>query len=245
MNERPALPPIFSAFSVDADVRPFERATTLAKGNTTDAGTLIWSERKSAYESALVLLPDQSLEASLPVALVALLGLGHALGTLIPPVVSITFGWPNKLEINGGIAGGIRLAIAETPNPTAMPDWLVIGFDLANEGAWTKKSDAGQHYTSLAEEGCQIDHVDLLEALGRHLLSWINRWQSDGIQPVQQAWMSRANELGKHIEVEIAGRNKKGIFKGVNELGGIELVDQGRHQIIPLSEALLTLAPVS
>lgn len=237
MTERPALPPIFSVFAVNPEVDPFERALTLAKGNT-EAGTLIWSERRDVYESALILLPDQPLDDSLPVALVALLGLADALGTLIPPVVSVTFGWPGRIEINGGVVGGIRMVVAETPNPTAVPDWLVIGFHLAHEGGWSRRQDGPHHRTTLIEEGCDVDHVDLLEALGRHLLAWINRWQTDGMQPVQQAWMSRAPEIGKHIDLDIGGRNRKGTFKGINNHGGIELVDQGRHQIIPLSDGL-------
>ena len=239
MTERPSLPTIFEAFAVNAGVDPFDRAVSLAK-NDTEAGTLIWSERSDVHESALILLPERSLEESLPVALVGLLGLGDALGTLIPPVISVTFGWPDRIEVNGATVGHINLAVAETPNPTAIPDWLVIGFSLAQSGDWNKAGQDDRHLTTLMEEGCQVFHVDLLEALCRHLLAWINRWQSDGFQPVQQAWMSRAPEIGKHIAIDIGGRIKEGTFKGLNEMGGIELVDQGRHQVIPLSEALLT-----
>lgn len=244
MTERPALPPIFNAFAVNPVIDPFDRAVTLAKGQT-QAGTFIWSERTDVYQSALILAPERSLEESLPITLVALLGLGDALGTLIPPVISATFGWPDRIEVNGGIVGNIRLAVAETPNPTAIPDWLVVGFNIDYKGSWTRQDDQSRHRTTLLEEGCQIEHVDLLEALSRHLLAWINRWQTDGIQPVQQAWMSRAPEIGKHITIEIAGRVKQGTFKGVNGQGGIELVDKGRHQIIPLNEALQTTVPSS
>ncbi len=239
MTERPVLPPIYNAFAVDAKTDPFDRAVLLAKKET-EAGTLIWSEGTDFYRSALVLAPERSLEESLPVTLVALLGLGDALGALIPPVISVTFGWPDRIEINGGVVGKVRLAVADTPNPTAVPDWLVVGFDLAHEGGWIRQDHHAQHLTTLVEEGCQIDHVDLLEALSRHLLAWINRWQSDGIQPVQQAWMSRAPEVGNYIEIDLGGRVKQGVFKGLNEQGSLELVDHGRHQIIPLNEALRT-----
>jgi biotin-(acetyl-CoA carboxylase) ligase len=239
MTERPDLPPIFEAYAVNAEVDPFERAVALAKRET-EAGTFIWSERTDIYRSALILAPERSLEESLPVVLVALLGLGDALGTLIPPVISVTFGWPDRIEINSGVVGGVRLVVGETPNPTAIPDWLVIGFDLVNEGGWTAQDGKDQQRTTLMEEGCQIDHVDLLEALCRHLLAWINRWQSDGIQPVQQAWMSRAPEIGRHIEIGVDHRIRKGTFKGLNDQGAAELVDQGRHQMIPLGDVLLS-----
>ena len=211
----------------------------LARGST-EAGTFIWCEREDICQSALVLAPERSLEESLPIVLVALLGLGDALGTLIPPVVSVTFGWPDRIEINGGLVGDVRLVVAETPNPTAIPDWLVIGFNLARKGSWSRNGDKNEHLTTLMEEGCMVDHLDLLEALSRHLLAWINRWQSDGIQPVQQAWMSRAPDIGKHIKIEFDGRERQGTFKGLNDQGGIELADQGRHLTITLGDALLT-----
>lgn len=244
MIDRPVLPPVFSASAVDADIDPFERAISLAERDI-EAGTLVWSQRADIYRSALVLAPERSLEESLPVILVALLGIGDALGALIPPIIAVTFGWPDRIEINGGIVGDVRLVVAKTPNPTAVPDWLVIGFNLAHDGGWVQKDDQAQHRTTLVEEGCQIDHVDLLESLSRHLLAWINRWQSDGIQPVLQAWISRSPEIGKPIEIEVDGRVRQGIFKGLSDQGGLELADQGRHQIIPLNEALLIAAATS
>ncbi|MGI9498392.1 MAG: biotin/lipoate--protein ligase family protein, partial [Geminicoccaceae bacterium] len=159
---------------------------------------------------------------------------------LIPPLTAVTFGWPDRIEVNGGAVGKIRVIISETPNPTAIPDWLVIGFNLANAGHWQAKGRGEQHVTTLIEEGCQIDLLDLLESFSRHFLSWVNRWQGDGVQPVQQAWMSRTLEIGKPVKIDVGGRQREGTFKGLDEQGGLELVDRGRHHIIPLDAALQT-----
>ena len=239
MTERPHFPPIFRAYAVTADLDPFERATDMAREGA-DPGTLLWSARQDVYECAVVLAPENSLETSLPVLLTASLGLGDALGALIPPVIAVTFGWPDRIELNGGTVGRIRLIMSDTPNPTAVPDWLVIGFNLANSGHWRQSGDDARHMTTLAEEGCQVDLLDLLEAFSRHFLAWINRWQGDGVQPVQQAWMSRTLEVGKSVSVDIGGRLRKGTFKGLDELCGLELVDQGRRTVIPLETAMLT-----
>ncbi len=237
MTERPRFPPIYRSYAITADLDPFERAVEMAEKGT-EAGTLLWSARQDVYECAVVLAPEFGLEESLPVILVAALGLGDALGALVPPVVAVTFGWPDRVEINGGAVGRLRVILAETPNPTAVPDWLVIGFDLANSGRWRDKAGDGRHATTLQEEGCQIDLLDLLESFSRHFLAWINRWQSDGVQPVQQAWMSRTLEVGKPVAIEVDGRMRRGTFKGLTERCGLELVDQGRHQVIPLDVAV-------
>ncbi|MGI9490048.1 MAG: biotin/lipoate--protein ligase family protein [Geminicoccaceae bacterium] len=239
MTERPQFPPAFRPYAITADLDPFDRAVEMAKEGV-DAGTLLWSARQDVFECAIVLAPESSLETSMPVVLAASLGLGDALGALIPPVIAVTFGWPDRVEMNGGIVGKIRLIIAETPNPTVVPDWLVIGFNLANAGHWREGGHGGQHVTTLTEEGCQIDLLDLLEAFSRHFLAWINRWQGDGVQPVQQAWMSRTQEVGKSVKIDLGDQIREGTFKGLNEQCGLELVDQGRHHVIPLDMAIRT-----
>lgn len=239
MTERPHFPPVYRPYAVTADLDPFDRAVEMAKEGT-EAGTLLWSARQDVFECAVVLAPENSLENSLPVLLVASLGLGDALGALIPPVIAVTFGWPDRIEVNGGAAGKIRLIIAETPNPTAIPDWLVIGFNLANAGKWQGGGRDGRQVTTLKAEGCPIDLLDLLESFSRHFLAWINRWQGDGVQPVQQAWMSRTLEVGKPVSIDIDGRRREGTFKGLSEQCGLELVDQGRHHVIPLDAAIKT-----
>src|SRR5687767_820418 len=113
MTEGPVFPPLLKAFAVTPDLDPFERAVTLAAEGA-DAGTLLWSIGQETCQCAVVLAPEQALEPSLPIVLIAMLGLAEGLGALIPPMVSVTFGWPDRIEVNGGIAGGVRFASAPT-----------------------------------------------------------------------------------------------------------------------------------
>lgn len=238
MTERPVFPPLFRPFAVTPELDPFERCLSVAADGA-EPGTLLWSIGQDACECAVVLAPEQALEASLPIVLVAMLGLGDALGALIPPVVAVTFGWPDRLEVNRGIVGGIRLAHAEVPGPAAIPDWMVVGFAVAMRGEWAA-GEPGQvgERTTLAEEGCgDVMTVDFLEAFGRHFLSWINRWQEDGSEPVRQAWLARATGLGRPIEIEIGGRKLSGTFAGLTESGGMRLVREGVTHTVSLEEA--------
>jgi BirA family transcriptional regulator, biotin operon repressor / biotin---[acetyl-CoA-carboxylase] ligase len=239
MSERPEFPPLYRPFAVTPELDPFDRALRLAEEGA-EAGTLLWSIGQDACECSVVLAPEHSLEKSLPVVLVALLGLGDALGSLAPPVVAVTFGWPDRLEVNGGVIGGVRMAHALTDAPTAVPDWLVIGFGVAMRGSWAAKHPGDSLLrTTLADEGCgEIQTIDLLEALARHFLAWMNRWQDDGVGPVQQAWMSRATGLGKPVEVAVGGQVRQGTFTGLTESGAIRLVKEGVTQTISLEEAM-------
>jgi biotin-(acetyl-CoA carboxylase) ligase len=239
-GERPSFPPLYRPFAVTPEVDPFDRCVTVAEEGA-EAGTLLWSIGQEACECAVVLAPEHARAASLPVVLVAMLGLGDALGSLVPPVVAVTFGWPDRIEVNGGVIGGIRLACAPTERPDDVPDWMVVGFGVAMRGSWAEDGEPGDdlYRTTLADEGCgEVQTIDLLEAFGRHFLAWLNRWQEDGVAPVEQAWLARATGLGKTIGLEIRGEKKEGIFAGLAESGAIRLEKDGASETIALDEAM-------
>jgi BirA family biotin operon repressor/biotin-[acetyl-CoA-carboxylase] ligase len=239
MSERPAFPPLLRPVAVPADLDPFERGIKLAVEGA-EAGTLLWSIGQDVCECAVVLAPEQPQEQSLPIVLVAMLGAADGLGALVPPAVPVTFGWPDRIEVNGAVVGGVRCVSAPTEAPDAVPDWLVIGFRIAVRGPRVDpQSPGGRPRTSLAEEGCgDVTAIDLLEEFGRHFLSWINRWQEEGVRPVQQAWLRRATGLGKQVEVRFGRHVRTGIFEGLTETGAMRLVKKGVAQTIPLDEAM-------
>ena len=242
MSERPVMPPLFRALAVTPDIDPFERGLQFAAEGA-EAGTVLWSIGQDRCQAAVVLAPEHPLEDSLPVVLVAMLGLGDALGALLPPVVALTFGWPDRIEINGGVVGGVRLASARTEKPGDVPDWILVGYGLAAqrrpEGP-EPGSEPGHRpgHTSFADEGCEIACIDLIEHFGRHFLSWINRWQEDGVAPVRQAWLSRATGLSSSIEVASGPQRKQGIFTGLTDTGSIRLMRNGITQTVSLEEAM-------
>jgi BirA family transcriptional regulator, biotin operon repressor / biotin---[acetyl-CoA-carboxylase] ligase len=239
MTERPAFPPLLRPFAVPSDLDPFEHGIKLAVEGA-DAGTVLWSIGQDVCECAVVLAPEQPREQSAPIVLVAMLGIADALGSLLPPAVPVTFGWPDRIELNGGVVGGVRCATAPTDTPDAVPEWLVIGLRIAMRGPWSKTESRGDRpRTSLAEEGCgEVTTVDLLEQFGRHFLGWIHRWQEEGMRPVQQAWLRRATGLGKQVDVRLGSHVRTGIFEGLTETGAMRLVKDGVAQTIALDEAM-------
>ena len=238
MTERPVFPPLLKPLAVTPDLDPFERAVKLAAEGA-EAGTLLWSIGQDTCQCAVVLAPEQALEPSLPIVLIAMLGLADGLGALVPPMVAVTFGWPDRIEVNGGVAGGVRFASAPTEASDAVPDWLVIGVSIAVRGPWAEDVRHDRQRTTLAEEGCgDVLTSDLLEAFARHLLGWINRWQEDGVEPVKQAWLSRATGLGKRVEIRLDDQVRAGTFEGITETGAMRLARDGVAQTVALDEAM-------
>ena len=238
MSERPVMPPLFRPLAVTPDIDPFERGLQLAAEGA-EAGTVLWSIGQERCQAAVVLAPEHPLEDSLPIVLVAMLGLGDALGALLPPVVALTFAWPDRIEVNGGVVGGVRMTSARTEKPSDVPDWIVVGYGLAAQSR--ADDDEPGHRpgrTTLADEGCEIACIDLIEHFGRHFLSWINRWQEDGVPPVRQAWLSRATGLSSSIAVGAGPHRKQGIFTGLTDTGSIRLMRNGITQTVSLEEAM-------
>ena len=106
-------PPLLRPSAVPSDVDPFERCIILATEGA-EPGTLLWSISQDTCEAAVVLAPEQSREQSLPIILVAMLGLADGLGSLVPPAIPVTFGWPDRIEVNAAVVGGVRCASAPT-----------------------------------------------------------------------------------------------------------------------------------
>jgi hypothetical protein len=86
MTESPVFPPLLRPVAVAPDVDPFERGLALAIEGA-EPGTLLWSTGRDTCRCAVVLAPEQPLEPSLPIVLIAMLGLAEGLGALVPPLV--------------------------------------------------------------------------------------------------------------------------------------------------------------
>ena len=112
MSDRPVFPPLYRSFAVTPEIDPFERCVSVAADGA-EPGTLLWSIGQEACECAIALAPEQSLEASLPVALVAMLGLGDALGSIAPQPTSP----PDKSGVDTGCL------MPPAPLAGAVPGW--------------------------------------------------------------------------------------------------------------------------
>ena len=229
----PRLPPLYRLTVVEPDSDAFARALDLTAGPAED-GTIVWSRRPDRLDSAVFFRPEAPLIEALPVIYSVALGLGDAIGALAPPIVAVHFRWPDRIEVNGTLAGGLRAGWGGGTAEDASP-WLVVGVGLLVAGA---AADAER--TTLQEEGCpEVTTVDLLESFGRHALAWINRWQADGFAPVRGAWLSRAAGLDGEGALELGDGPVAGRFVGLDEQGNLLLMIDGRTRTVSLADALV------
>jgi len=225
MNQAPQFPPLLSGELVSKHTDPFDKAISQAVAGV-DSGKVFYSDSSDTLRAALVLAPESSLEEAVQAVYVAQVGLAESLGALAPPEVPVHFEWPNKIKVNGAVCGTIRYA-SDVTEPTASPNWLVIGIEVAFIPE-TDDPGANLHQTCLYEEGCgDVEPMALLESWSKHTLLWLTYFLDSGFDRVHNEWRPRCDSIGKEIDYPAAG-----VFVGLDEKGRM-LLRQG-----PMTETL-------
>ena len=231
------FPPLLSGEVARAGIDAFAQAVAKA-GLGCESGLIVHNAGGDRISAALVLAPEVALEDAMAMLFAASLGFSDALGALAPPEVGVHFEWPGRILVNGASCGAFRIA-ASTRDPQVIPDWLVVGFDLAVNVPEGTEPGHDPTATALFEEGCtEVDPFQLLESWSRHTLLWINAWLEDGMRRLHAEWRGRAADLGKAVTIEIDGESLQGLFVGLDEHGGLLLRQAGETRLIPLSAML-------
>jgi BirA family biotin operon repressor/biotin-[acetyl-CoA-carboxylase] ligase len=231
------LPPAYRLVALDSVASSNEEAKRLAAEGAED-GTLVWvreqtggkgrqgrqwaSPRGNLYLS-LIMRPDCPLKEAAQLGFVAALALGDAVGSVAPPLIEITYKWPNDVLANRRKLAGILLEAQATPEGTV--EWLVLGLG-ANVKSFPKESDTPA--TGLHFEGCaaSVTEAELLQAFARHFLSWVNLWLDEGFEPIRRTWLRHAEGKGEMIRVRLPRETLEGRFLDLDAEGHL-LLDLG------------------
>ncbi|NQU69780.1 MAG: hypothetical protein HQ514_04485 [Rhodospirillales bacterium] len=238
MIRQSRLPPIFRLHTIDAENDVAVDAIRFADSGG-DPATIICSEREDMLDCAIILHPETDLNDAMLVMYVAALGLGDALGTVVPAGIDMTFRWPNIIEANLGSVARLDLLIPDNAAGTEIPDWIAARVTTQVgelDGDWR---DGAFPETSLFGEGCvEVTSSQLLESLARHFLTWLNRWQQDGFDPIRAMWLRHARSQGAEIDLTTATGRHQGVFSNIGDDGALEL-ENGEH--VGLRDALEAL----
>ena len=233
-NRDPRLPPAYRLVVLDEiDSTNSEAKRRAAQG--AEDGTLIWARAQTAAYGrqgrgwasspgnlflSLIVRPDCPLAKAAEFSFITAVALGDAFGSVAPPLIEVTYKWPNDVLLNGRKAAGILL---ESKGDSAQDvEWLVIGLG-ANINSFPP--DTRLPATSLHFEGCPatVSAVDLLEAFSRHMLSWINIWLEEGFAPVRDVWLRHAQGIKQEIEVRLPHETLVGTFSDIDPAGTLVL----------------------
>ena len=238
----PSLPPVFSTVMVGRDQsledRTFDTIKTAYDIGDDPTGTVVVADRPDMADCAFILGPDRPLKDALNVVHVMMLALNDAVGAIIPPQIAVTFGWPDRIMINGALAGGLRLTLPQDTSDELdeTPDWMVLRLTLDVLGEPIEEIPGHPvERTSLLHEGCvDIAPTVIIESVARHFLNWISRWERDGINRIREAWDGRAHGYQEQISFRMPGGGIKGRLLGLDEEGGLMVSRNGKKKTAPL-----------
>lgn len=228
----PTFPPLMQGQPVEPGIDPLVRACAQAVLGC-DAGLVIYRLDPDRLAAAMVFAPDVPLSQAMVMLPLCGVSFQNALGALGPPEIAIQLEWAGGIRVNGARCGSLRVA-ASTDCPQVEPDWLVIGLDVL---LWPEDEETGHDpdKTALYAEGCaEVEAVTLLESWSRHTLVHINRWVSEGVEPLHRDWRALAWAIGETVTV----LGQTGTALGIDEAFGL-LLRQGKDtDLIPLTRLL-------
>lgn len=233
-----SLPPVFHPVRVPGWADAFERAVHGARRGAED-GTLYWAERSDRLDLGLALTPETPLGEARLGFYAAMLGVGDALGALVPPTVAVTFDWPGAIEVNGAIAATVRAASAPVKTLKARPRWLVLGVGVEIGGGPDDAPGRDRQRTSLYEEGCgEVTAQALLEAFARHFLVWLDAWQSAGFRHLVEAYLRHLLAYVEQRPTVVGRRGAPATILGIDDSGGLRIKVGRVRRTLSLARAL-------
>jgi biotin-(acetyl-CoA carboxylase) ligase len=239
-NRVPQFPPLLTAHAVATGRSVFDSAIAGAEAGSLGAGDLLWSMATDDPAFALVLEPEVSASATRQMRALLMVAIGDALGAIGPPNLALTFGWPDLIFANGAKVGQVRLWIADTAAASEVPSRAALGFELALAERVDTAAEPGHDLrsTCLHVEGCgELDRTDVLEAVSRHFLSWLDAWEHTGFRSIHDAWMARLKEPDKPVTVPSSGKPETGRVAGLDESGDLVLqTDSGIKVIVAATQ---------
>ena len=187
-------------------------ARAIAMAPDHGAGTLVWARSWARVEAAVVLEPEQPLAAARPALLAAMTAAADALGPFGPPELPLTFDWPATIRLNGGVVGQARLAAPPGCPEDAVPDWLVVGVELAFAASADAEPGRDPDRTTLFEEGYDDTTPAMLTAAwARHLMATLADWQAEGFRAVAERYLAR-------LDPALAAGARRGIDPATGDL---------------------------
>jgi hypothetical protein len=184
------LPPAFRLVTLREMGDAFAHAVTHAAEE--GAGTLIYVGRFDVVEFALVLEPDEELRRARRAFLAGMNAMADALSVHAPPEKPIQFVWPDAIHIDGGLAGGARLAWPEETGEDAIPDWLVFAATVRIVSMTDRQTALNPLAVALEEEGfADLGAGRLVETFARHFMVTLDAWQEEGVPVIARNFLHR------------------------------------------------------
>ncbi|WP_439370269.1 biotin/lipoate--protein ligase family protein [Bradyrhizobium sp. DASA03120] len=184
------LPPPFTLVRLRESGDAFAHACRIAPKS--GAGTLVYVGRFDLAEFAVVLEPGEQLRTARRAFYAGMVALTDALRAYAPPNKTVAIGWPDAVDIDGGLVGGARMGWPSPVREDEAPAWLVFGAMIRTVAMGDQGPGIHPLASALDEEGFgEAGAAEVTESFARHLMRVIDSWQVDGFDSVARDYLSR------------------------------------------------------
>jgi BirA family biotin operon repressor/biotin-[acetyl-CoA-carboxylase] ligase len=181
----------------------------------------VWNEASTGNVAATLLFEPECVPARLPeLSLVAGVAAHETIANALPAPAAahVELKWPNDVLIAGAKTSGILI---ETGNYGGATVSLIgIGINVASAPASVDRAT-----TCLAGQGCTLDADAVLNMLAARMAHWLGVWRdTDGFAGIRAAWVARALQIGRALEIKTNDGPVAGTFAGLDHDGAL-LID--------------------
>jgi BirA family biotin operon repressor/biotin-[acetyl-CoA-carboxylase] ligase len=188
-----------------------------------------WDSPDGNLFVSLLLRPQRSAMEAATLSFLVSLAVAEAVELAAPQLATrIACKWPNDVLIDGSKLSGILL---ESRNGKAgLLEHLIVGIGI--NLVW-HPPDTPYPATDLAAQGVAETPESFLPRLLERFGFWYDRWQGQGFAPVREAWLKRAQGIGKPVVVRLSNEEIQGRFVALDETGALilEFADGARRAI--------------
>ncbi|WP_434927788.1 bifunctional biotin--[acetyl-CoA-carboxylase] ligase/biotin operon repressor BirA [Shewanella sp. HL-SH8] len=133
-------------------------------------------------------------------------------------VTGLGLKWPNDIYLEGKKLAGILIEVAQT---NAQQTELVIGFGINMSMSAVQGELIDQPWSDLTSQNQLPDKTLLLAKLHQHLKSDIQLFDKQGLVPFIDFWQQYDLFTDKPIKLLMAPNEVEGVYKGIDQQGGI------------------------
>lgn len=189
-----------------------------------------WLSPPGALHCAVILRPELAIARLGEFVPLSVVALGMALAGLVVPMTELRYRWPNAVLLSDGRVAGTWLS--------AGSDWLV----LATSVNVTETADAEnfRHACVHFDGGNpEVTAATMLEAYAHQLVSWLARWDDEGVAPVLRHFRTRAEQMHADVTLCLPGGDPvAGRAEAIDDNGSLVLGTDGGQRVVTINEYL-------
>lgn len=184
-----------------------------------------WTSPMGNLYMSVLLRPLCTADLAGQVSFVVALAVSAAMDEFLVEGHQKTLKWPNDILIDGKKVAGILLE--SELSPKELVGHLIIGIGVnilsAPEDRVALKEVSGENRLAVHPFRDRVLH---------YLDQYYGVWKAEGFGPIRKAWLAQAHGLGHSLTARTPQREEKGIFKEIDEAGGLILEIPENKQIV-------------